>query len=202
MGRRLELLFLGTGGADTTPRVGCLCRVCQEARRKQGRYVRNGPSLFLPGPSLLFDTPEDIAKSLEREKIHRVRRIIYTHWHPDHTMGRRVVEGLNLSIMRPEARRVTDVWLPTWVREDFRKRLALSDHLQFFERLGIVKVHEIAQGDALHVDGLRVRAFRMAQPGLTAFLLEHGRKRVVLAMDDTKGWLPGDDLLEPDLLVL
>ncbi len=201
-GRRLELLFLGTGGADTTPRVGCLCRVCQEARRRRGRYVRNGPSLFLTGPSLLFDTPEDITKSLERENIHRVRRIIYTHWHPDHTMGRRVVEGLNLNVLRLEARRVTDVWLPTWVREDFRKRLALSDNLQFFERMGIVKVHEIAQGEPLHVDGVRVRAFRMAQPGLTSFLLEQGKRRVVLAVDDTKDWRPGDELLEPDLLVL
>jgi len=150
----------------------------------------------------LFDTPEDIAKSLERENIHRVRRIIYTHWHPDHTMGRRIVEGLNMSILRHEARRVTDVWLPTWVREDFRKRLALSDNFQFFERMGIVKVHEIAQGEPLHVDGVRLRAFRMAQPGLTSFLLEQGKKRVVLAVDDTKDWRPGDDLLEPDLLVL
>ncbi len=150
----------------------------------------------------MFDTPEDIAKSLEREKIHRVRRIIYTHWHPDHTMGRRVVEGLNLSILRPEARRVTDVWVSTWVMEDFRKRLGLSDHLRFFEKIGIVKVHEIAQGEPLHVDGVRVLAFRMAQPGLTSFLLEQGKKRVVLAVDDTKDWRPGDDLLEPDLLVL
>ncbi len=150
----------------------------------------------------MFDTPEDIANSLERERIHRVRRIIYTHWHPDHTMGRRVLEGLNLNKTRPEARRVTDVWLPTWVMEDFRKRLGLLENFRFFERMGIAQVHEIAQGEPLHVDGLRVRAFRMAQPGLTAFLLEQGRKRVVLALDDTKDWLPRDDLFEPDLLVL
>jgi phosphoribosyl 1,2-cyclic phosphate phosphodiesterase len=200
--RWLELLFLGTGGAYSTPRVGCVCRVCEEARRKKGRFTRNGPSLFLPGPSLLFDTPEDIADSLEREGIHRVRRIIYTHWHPDHTMGRRVLEGLNMNILRPDVRRVTDVWLPTWVKEDFRKRLALFENFQFFERMGIVKVHEIGQGEPLHVDGVRVRAFRMAQPGLTAFLLQQGKKRVVLAVDDTKNWAPGDDLLEPDLLVI
>ena len=117
-------------------------------------------------------------------------------------MGRRVLEELNMSILHPEARRVTDVWLPTWVREDFRKRLGLSDHFQFFERMGIVRVHEIAQGEPLHVDGVRVRAFRMAQPGLTSFLLEQGQKRVVLAIDDTKDWVPGETLLEPDLLVL
>lgn len=150
----------------------------------------------------MFDTPEDIGWSLEREKIHRVRRIIYTHWHPDHTMGRRVIEHLNLNLFQPGHRKVTDIWLPAWVREDFRKRLALAEHLQFFERLGIVKVHEIAQGEPLHADGVKIRAYRMAQPGLTAFLLEQGRKKIVLAVDDTKRWRPGDDLLEPDILVL
>ena len=117
-------------------------------------------------------------------------------------MGRRVLEGLNMTILRPEARRVTDVWLPTWVKEDFRRRLGLLENFEFFERIGIVKVHEIDQGEPLHVDGVRIRAYRMAEPGLTAFLLEQGRRRVVLALDDTKGWLPGDDLLEPDLLVV
>jgi len=199
---RTELLFLGTGGADTTPSVGCLCRVCQEARRKGGRFVRNGPALFLTGPSLLFDTPEDIARSLERERIHRVRRLIYTHWHPDHTMGRRVLEQLNLSLFNPQAKRVTEVWLPTWVRADFHKRLALEEQFQFFERMGIVRVREIAEGETLHVDGITLRPFRMPQPGLTCFLLQHGRKRIVLAMDDTKDWKPGPNLLQPDLLVL
>ncbi|TMI24353.1 hypothetical protein E6H36_08730 [Candidatus Bathyarchaeota archaeon] len=200
--KRLELLFLGTGGADTTPRIGCKCRVCQEARRKGGRFARNGPSLFLLGPSLLFDTPEDIAKSLEREQIHRVRRLLYTHWHPDHTMGRRVLEQLNMSILNLKGRKMTDIWLPTWVREDFRRRLGLDEHLQFFERMGIAKIHEITAGETLVVDGVSLRAYRMAQPGLTAFLVKAGKKRVVLAVDDTKGWVPSDQMVEPDLLVM
>ena len=199
---RIELVFLGTGGADTTPKVGCLCRVCQEARRKGGRFVRNGPAVYLTGPSLLFDTPEDIAKSLERENVRRVRRLVYTHWHPDHTMGRRVLEGLNSNLFDPKSQRVTEVWLPTWVRADFHKRLGLEDHFQFFERMGIVKVREIAEGETLHVDGITLRSFRMTQPGLTCFLLHRGKKRIVLAMDDTKDWKPGPTMLQPDLLVL
>lgn len=197
-----ELLFLGTGGADITPRVGCLCRVCQESRRRGGRFVRNGPSLYVTGPSLLFDTPEDIARGLEREKIHRVRRLVYTHWHPDHTMGRRVLEQLNLSLFDSKAQKVTEVWLPTWVRQDFRKRLGLEDNFQFFEKLGIVKVREIAEGETLRVDGITLQPFRMTQPGLTCFNMRHGKKRVVLAMDDTKDWRPGPEMLEPDVLVL
>ncbi len=105
-------------------------------------------------------------------------------------------------MFHPETRKVTDVWLPTWVKEDFRRRLGLLENFQFFERLGIVKVHEIGQGVPLQLDGVRVRAYRMAQPGLTAFLIEQGKKRIVLAPDDTKDWIPRDDLLQPDLLVV
>jgi phosphoribosyl 1,2-cyclic phosphate phosphodiesterase len=198
----MELVFLGTAGAETTPKVGCLCQVCQEARHKGGRFVRNGPSLFLAGESVLFDTPEDVDMSLEREGIHEVRHLIYTHWHPDHTAGRRVLEQLNMDWLDPKARRVTHVWLPTWVREDFRKRHGLEDNLEYFERVGITRIHEVGEGEAFQLDGAIARPFRMAQPGLTAYILERESRRLVFAVDDTKDWKPGTEFLDPDLLVI
>ncbi len=198
----MELVFLGTAGAETTPKVGCLCPVCQEARQKGGRFVRNGPSLLLTGASVLFDTPEDVDKSLEREGIHQVRHLVYTHWHPDHTAGRRVLEQLNMDWLNPKARRITHVWLPTWVREDFRKRHGLEDNLEYFERAGIARIHEVGEGERFQLDGLSVRPYRMAQPGLTAYILERESRRLVFALDDTKDWKPGTEFLEPDLLVL
>ncbi len=198
----MELVFLGTAGAETTPKVGSLCRVCQEARHKGGRFVRNGPSVFLRGVIVLFDTPEDVDKSLEREGIHEVRHLIYTHWHPDHTAGVRVLEQLNMDWIDPKGRRVTHVWLPTWVREDFRKWHGLEDNLEYFERVGIARIHEVGEGEAFQLDGLSARPFRMAQPGLTAYVLERESRRLVFAVDDTKDWKPGTEFLDPDLLVL
>jgi len=198
----MELVFLGTGGAETTPKVGCLCAVCQEARRKGGRFVRNGPSVFLTEASVLFDTPEDVDKSLEREGIHEVRYIVYTHWHPDHTAGRRVLEQLNMDWLDPKARKITHVWLPTWVRDDFRKRHGLEENLEYFERAGIARIHEVGEGERFQLDGMSVRPFRMAQPGLTAYVLERKSRRLVFALDDAKGWKPSTEFLEPDLLVL
>jgi len=198
----MELVFLGTGGAETTPKVGCLCHVCQEARKQGGRFVRNGPSVFLTKASVLFDTPEDVDKSLEREGIHEVHHLIYTHWHPDHTMGRRVLEQLNMDWLDREKRRLTEVWLPTWVREDFRKRLGLEDHFEFFERIGIARIHEVNEGERFRIEDLTVRPLRMPQPGLTAYILEREGKRIVLSLDDTKDWKPTAEFSRPDLLVL
>ena len=198
----MELVFLGTAGAETTPKVGCLCRVCQEARLKGGRFVRNGPSVFLAEASVLFDTPEDADKSLEREGIHEVRHLVYTHWHPDHTAGRRVLEQLNMDWLDRKKRRVTDVWLPSWVREDFRKRQGLEENLEYFERAGIARIHEVGEGETFQLDGITVRPFRMAQPGLTAYILERESRRWVFALDDTKDWKPSTEFSDPDLLVL
>lgn len=54
----MRIEFLGTGGAITTPRPGCACRVCAEARVKGVPYSRTGPSVFIHGPDVLIDTPE------------------------------------------------------------------------------------------------------------------------------------------------
>jgi phosphoribosyl 1,2-cyclic phosphate phosphodiesterase len=54
---RVEIL--GSGGAVTIPRPGCGCRVCVEAREKGVPYARTGPSVFVHGPDVLIDTPEE-----------------------------------------------------------------------------------------------------------------------------------------------
>ena len=53
----MRVEVLGSGGATTTPRPGCVCRVCSQARVKGLPYTRTGPSVFVHGPNVLFDTP-------------------------------------------------------------------------------------------------------------------------------------------------
>jgi phosphoribosyl 1,2-cyclic phosphate phosphodiesterase len=101
----------------------------------------------------------------------------------------------------PKVRRVTHVWLPSWVREDFRKRLGLEDNLEYFERVGIARIHEVREGEPFQLDGMTALPFRMTQPGLTAYILEQEFRRLVFALDDTKDWKPGTEFLNPDLLV-
>ncbi len=91
----MRIEFLGTGGATTTPRPGCQCRVCIEARERGVPYSRSGPAVFVHGPDVLIDTPEEIKDQLNRAGIEHIEAGLYSHWHPDHTMGRRVWEALN-----------------------------------------------------------------------------------------------------------
>lgn len=90
----MKFSLLGSGGALRIPRAGCSCDVCNQARAKGFPYKRLGQSLFLHDYSILFDTPEDINEELNNNNISEVKNIFYSHWHPDHTMGCRIIEVL------------------------------------------------------------------------------------------------------------
>src|SRR5260370_26633490 len=98
-------------------------------------------------------------------------------------MGCRVLEQLNMDWLKPRARKVTNVWLPGWVRRDFHKHLGLKSHFQHFEKLGIAKVREISEGEAGHIYGLTLPALHIAQPRLPSLLLLHRRRHPPLALE-------------------
>lgn len=200
-----SIRVLGSGGASRTPRPGCTCRVCVEAREKGPPYVRTGPSVFVHGPDLLFDTPEESAEQLDRAGITGIGAGFYSHWHPDHTMGRRVWEtrALDWRTWPPApAPEPTPVYLPAQVAADFRMYLGHAEHLAFLEERGYVRVVELRDGDVVQVGGWDVRPFRLAEDYVYAFELTRGATRLLLALDELHGWTPPAALRGLDLAVL
>jgi phosphoribosyl 1,2-cyclic phosphate phosphodiesterase len=185
----MEIEIIGSGGAIAIPRPGCHCRVCDEAREKGVPYSRGGPATFVHGVDILFDTPEDITVSLNRSGIDRVRACFYSHWHPDHVMGRRVFEQMNWNLRESNAQhQVTDVYIPERVAQDFRKTLATADHLAYMESLGIIRRHVVPDGESVTIDGITVTPFLLAVDYVYAFLLEENGKRAMIAPDELVGW--------------
>jgi phosphoribosyl 1,2-cyclic phosphate phosphodiesterase len=203
----VEVEILGSAGATTAPRPGCRCRVCVEAR-EHGRppYTRTGPSTFVHGPDVLFDTPEDARLQLDRAGLERIAACFYSHWHPDHTMGRRVWETRNADFRGwpPEAKRqdATDVYLPQQVAVDFRRYLGGWEHLEFMASRGWVRVHELADGRQVELDGVTVRPFRVAEDYVYAFELVADGRRLLLAPDELNGWTPPPDVRGAQVAVL
>lgn len=198
--------MLGSGGALTTPRPGCACRVCSEARERGVPYARTGPSVFVHGPNVLFDTPEEARLQLDRAGIRDIAACFYSHWHPDHTMGRRVWETRNGDFRtwpREEKRPlVTDVYLPQQVAVDFRSYLGGMAHLEFMAMRGWIRVHELADAETVAVRDVEIRPFRLAEDYVYAFELVEGTRRLLLAMDELNGWEPPSALRGADLAVL
>ena len=203
----MEVEILGSAGATTAPRPGCVCRVCVEARQ-HGRppYTRAGPSTFVHGPDALFDTPEDARMQLDRAGIGEIAGCFYSHWHPDHTMGRRVWETRNADFRGwpPETKRqqTTDVYLPEQVAIDFRTYLGGWDHLEFMANRGWVRVHELADGETVELGSVAIWPFRVAEDYVYAFELAGDGRRLLLAPDELNGWNPPPEVRGVDLAVL
>lgn len=199
----MQVEFLGTGGAMTTPRPGCTCRVCVQARARGVPYSRTGPSLFVHGPDVLIDTPEEIKDQLNRSRIGSIGACFYSHWHPDHVMGRRVWEALNedLRAWPPKSKR-TDIYLPQQVGRDFRKTLGTWEHFTVLERQGLVRLVELADGESVVLGDTRIRPFRLAEDYVYAFLFEGDGKRVLIAPDELRGWTPPEHVRGVGLAVL
>lgn len=202
----MRVEILGSGGATTTPRPGCACRVCVEARAKGLPYSRTGPSTFVHGPDVVFDTPEESKLQLDRAGIGRITACFYSHWHPDHTMGRRVWETRNgdFRTWPREAKRpqVTDVYLPQQVAADFRVWLGGMAHLEFMRDRGWIHIHELRDGDVVEIDGVAIRPFRLTEDYVYAFELSDGASRLLVAMDELNGWVPPPEVRGCDLAVL
>lgn len=200
----MKVEILGSGGALTTPRPLCRCRVCAEARERGVPYSRTGPSVFVHGPDALFDTPEEIKEQLNRSRIGEIAAVFYSHWHPDHVMGRRVFETLHADFRRwpPAPRGRSRVFLPQQVAADFRRFLGSWDHLAFMEERGWVELVEVPDGSAVTLGGVSVQPFRLAEEYVYAFLLEGEGRRILLAPDEINGWNPPVEVRGVDLAIV
>jgi len=203
----MELLILGSGGSIVTPRPGCPCRICVEARVKGVPYSRSSSSMFLPDIRLLIDTPAEISSQLNREGIGNIDYIFYTHWHPDHTLGLRIVETMNV------------FWLGKLVRGDEPKKkiriCALSrvfvdlknvygkffDH---YEGLGLIEMTELKGGELFPIGDYIITPFEVEHPNYasTIFLIESAGKRAIYGPCNVKPFTSDPRLQNPDLLIL
>lgn len=199
----MRIEFLGTGGAITTPKPGCSCRVCVQARREGVPYSRGGPSLFLHGPDVLIDTPEEIKDQLNRAGIDLVPACLYSHWHPDHVMGRRVWETLNQDWRNwPPENQCTDIYLPEQVGKDFRRMLGTWDHLSYLQYREVVRIIELSDGESVAFGDVSIYPFRLTEDYVYAFLVEEDGKRVLIAPDELNGWEPPEWVRGVNLAVL
>jgi phosphoribosyl 1,2-cyclic phosphate phosphodiesterase len=203
MGMRVE--FLGTAGAMPTPRPLCDCTICVEARQLGVPYARSGPSVFVHGPNVLIDTPGEIAVQLNRSTVTEIAACFYSHWHPDHTMGRHVFSLLNAGfpVWPYQPRRTTPLYLPEQVAADTLRFLGIWDHLKYLqEEERVVDLRELRDGDVVEINSVSIRPLRLAQDFVYAFLFDDGERRLLVVMDEMYGWDPPPEAQGVDLAVL
>ncbi len=137
----MKSIILGSGGVVPPPRPGSNLEISRQAKERGIPYARTGPSFYIEDASLLFDTPEEIRQQLLREDISEVRNVILTHWHPDHTLGLRILEQLNWDYTNAKPNKdPINVYMSEYQFEMFKK-LSCGNFLDFYEKKGVIQMH-------------------------------------------------------------
>ncbi|NLK27253.1 MAG: hypothetical protein GX306_02755 [Clostridiales bacterium] len=188
----MKFTILGSGGAIRIPRACCTCSICKEARQKGFPYKRLGQSLFLHDGFILFDTPEDINEELNCHSIPRVDHIFYSHWHPDHTLGCRIIETL----MDGSGKQV-DVHIP---KNDINITINQNPVFEYYRSMDFCNV--ISTNEDVYINKIRIRKIQLKNEFAYAFLICQGNKRVLYCPCHTMHipYLP--DLYHVDLMIL
>lgn len=84
----MKLTLLGTGDAVGTPKIGCHCSACEDARLG-GKSQRLRFSILVESDKgkILIDTSPDLRQQFLRQNLSRIDGVIWTHGHFDHYSG-------------------------------------------------------------------------------------------------------------------
>lgn len=83
----MKITALGTGDVVGTPKIGCDCEVCHEARQTGKQRLRTSILVEHAGKHLLIDTGPDMRAQLLAAGSPHIDAVIWTHGHYDHFMG-------------------------------------------------------------------------------------------------------------------
>lgn len=195
----MELLILGSGGAQPPPRPGCHCKICSEAREKGAPYYRTGPSLFLTEQNILFDAPEEIREQLNREQIGHIDHVFLSHWHPDHTMGIRLLEQMNFNFhLKPSEK--SRLYISKKTENNLNQ--LLPSYIPLYRKRKIIKVEYLTEGNKVEIGDLEITPYALPDTDTFLYTFEENNKKVIYAPCDIRDFPIQDELMQPDLFIL
>ncbi len=208
----MKLIILGSGGFQTIPRPCCQCKICVEARAKGVHYSRNGPSLFIKEINAVFDTPKDIINSINRENITKIENIFYTHWHPDHTEGMRIVEEITSTWSEEEPFKLKnhgkpiDVYAPEPVLKEIKNiKSCRGSYFDYFESQDFIKTHSLKFNVEEKINKVTVTPIKLNSDNKTTsscYLIKGNDKKIVYMPCDLKPSESYDFLQGADLWIV
>lgn len=177
----MKAIILGSGGIIPPPRPGSNTRVSNEARTKGIPYYRTGPSFYIKDVGLLFDCPEEIREQLNREGISDIKSVIITHWHPDHTLGIRILEQYNWDfVYKKPVRAPIKVYIEQKQFEEFKKK-SCGGFLEFYEEKGIIKIIFFKPNDTLNFGSIKVCPIHIKKSQGYYFVITDNNRKIVYA---------------------
>ena len=96
----MKLTFLGTGTSQGVPVIGCRCKVCTSADRRDNR-LRTSAMVETRGVRIVIDAGPDFRYQMLRTGVRHLDAILLTHEHKDHIGGLDDVRAFNYTSGEP-----------------------------------------------------------------------------------------------------
>jgi phosphoribosyl 1,2-cyclic phosphate phosphodiesterase len=204
----MKITILGSGGCQITPRPCCQCKICKEARKKGVPYERLGPSMFIEDENILFDTPEEISVELNRAKIKKVKHVLFSHWHPDHTAGMRLFEQINLDWFTGKGKEKIDLYLPERVYDDILSlKSKFGSYIKYWEqKRKLIKIHKLKNNKPTKIGSIKITPIKIDtidKENSFLFLIEKNKEKVIYSICDFKKYpIKHKKIQNPNLLII
>ena len=150
----MKLTFLGTGTSQGVPVIGCRCKVCTSADRRDNR-LRTSAMVETHGVRLVIDAGPDFRYQMLRAGVRRIDAILLTHEHKDHTGGLDDVRAFNFVDYPPTVHRV-DIYAAPAAAAIVRKDFDYAFGENKYRGVPEIELHEIDPARPFRVGGVEV----------------------------------------------
>jgi phosphoribosyl 1,2-cyclic phosphate phosphodiesterase len=181
----MKFKILGSGGAIPTPRIGCTCSICKNAREIGYPYKRNSSSLFLEDVNALFDCPEDISLPVNENNILKIDSLLITHWNPDHCFGLRLIMQHGFEFYKERATKQFSLNIPEPVYNILLKVYPAINYQ--LNTLKTAKLNLLKDTDVIYLGKLTIQPIGFDGPDSDTFgyLITENNKNVLYSPCDT-----------------
>lgn len=194
----MKLKIVGSGGMSIIPSSFCKCPICEEARRRGGRYERLGPSLYIEDIKMLIDTPEDIAVACNRQKISEVKHLSISHSDPDHIRGLRVVEKISCDFIKEKSNPIKFYALPE-VIEDINNMN--QGWLKYYS--DILNCIDVNKTEHITIDNINIDLINNNNNrNITFYVIKENKKKVIYACCNPKPFRHNNLYYDADVLII
>ena len=192
----MRITFLGTGDAVGTPKIGCRCPACLDAK-KGGRSRRYRPCYLFSDDdvhsgengsvNVLVETGPDLRSQLLEHDVTQFDAVVWSHYHRDHTGG------------------FGDFWRVKNNMPVYGEKTVLDYVLGEFSFMGHER-HDQALLKPFMIGALEFTLFRVTHPDIemaTGMVVRHRGKKAVYT-GDTNLDIPPESLAlmeDADLLI-
>ncbi|MFH0978023.1 MAG: MBL fold metallo-hydrolase [Candidatus Woesearchaeota archaeon] len=113
--------------------------------------------------------------------MNSLKHVILTHWHPDHTLGLRILEQYNFDFVNKVSLHEPVMVYISRDQFDMFKKLSCGGFLDFYEKKGIIKLVFIEPNKKITIGKISIEPILIEFTKGFYFVISEGKKKVVYA---------------------